>query len=327
MRTGKTALCLLVVATGMAAQVPATRGVSAAWSLPGRWSGVVGDETSGAMYAIRDDGGAEVDVAGQIQREFPLPRWGGRMLRLGRFPQPTLVTFMVWGSDVTAYDRNGNRVWSYPREMGIDDVWAADVDGDESDELIVGYNGGTGVHVVGADGQLRWKSTGIGNVWHVAAADVLGQGRAQVVTTSALGKVHIFSGDGQRRVDVAVPGVYANMVRAQKLRPEDVAATILVSGNDLASKGFVVMALSADGVSKWRLELPGRVVAAQVASSRPLLAVGTGDGQVFVVDAVKGEIVAVVADQGRADVGWVGNPPLLLVATGASLNAFHVTTK
>jgi hypothetical protein len=55
---------------------------------------------------------------------------------------------------------------------------------------------------VDGKGQLRWKSTDIGNVWHVSIGDVLGQRGPQVVTTSAYGKIHIFSGDGNERSDV-----------------------------------------------------------------------------------------------------------------------------
>ena len=48
--------CLLVVAAfhiAAVAQAPVARGLSAAWSLDGRWSGVVGDEESGAIYTLR----------------------------------------------------------------------------------------------------------------------------------------------------------------------------------------------------------------------------------------------------------------------------------
>ncbi len=324
-----TTICLLVVAAFVtAAQAPVARGLSLAWSLEGRWTGVVADEESGAIYTVKYAGGAEVDVAGKIQREFRLPPGEGRTLRLGRFPRPTLLIYSVWGSRaVSAYDLDGATLWSYPAATGIDAITAADVDEDGSDEVVVGYNGATGVHVLDGRGQLRWKSTAIGNVWQVAVGDVLGQGRPQVVTTSAGGKVHIFGGDGKERVDMAVPDAYVNIVRVRKLRAEDATDTILVAGNARASKAGVVIALSNDGLAKWRLELPGSVHTAQVASAMPWLALGTRDGKVYVVDAVRGEILGVVDAQGGAEVGWVGSPPLLLVATGTSLNAFHVTAK
>jgi uncharacterized protein (DUF2249 family) len=193
------------------------------------------------------------------------------------------------------------------------------------------------VHVIDAKGQFRWKSTAIGDVWHVSAGDVLGRGRPQVVTTSA--QVHIFSDDGGRR-DVA-PGILGpHMVRVQKVRAEDNAATIFVAGRKATAplpfttppRGWaelppatVVAALSGDGARKWTLELPpSDVTAADVAASRPWLAVVTQSGQVYVIDAVNGRILGVTASQGAAEVAWAGDPPLLLVATGAALNAFQV---
>jgi hypothetical protein len=334
------AICLLVAAAFHAvtpAQTPVARALSVAWSLEGRWMGVASDESAGVIYAVGPDRSAEIDIAGQIRRETqrlrcqfgcrPYERRGvlvgpGVKLRLARLPHPTLLTF-IWGAARRAHDLNGNHLWSYPGATGIDDVWINDLDGDQSDEVIVGYNGGTGVHVIDGQGQLRWSSTAIGNVGHVTAGDVLGQGRPQVVTTSALGSVHIFSGDGERR-DVMTPRIYANMVRVQKVSAEDTAATIFVAGRELDSQATVVAALSGNGATKWRLELPDDVSVADVAAARPWLALGTRSGQVYVVDAVRGGILGVVAAPGRAEVAWAGTPPLLVVAAGAALNAFHV---
>ena len=324
----RTSIVLIVVAAfhfTAVAQTPVVRELSAAWLLPGHWSGVVGDEKDLVIYAIGFARVAQVNTAGEIQQEFMLPHTSGMTVRLARVPHPILMIFTPWITPgVDAYDLSGRRLWNYSQGNGIDDVWTGDLDEDGSDEVVVGYNGGGGVHVLNGSGQLRWKSTAIGNVWHVAVGDVLGRARPQVVTTSALGKVHIFSGDGGRRVDAVAPSVYANMVRVQNLSGDDAAATILVAGNDLSSRVNTVMALAGDGASKWRLELPSRVNSASVASSRPWLALGTQEGKVFVVDAVRGKILGQVTGQLRPEVGWIGDPPLLLVATGNSLNAFRV---
>ncbi|HEY1304773.1 MAG TPA: hypothetical protein VGF24_14520 [Vicinamibacterales bacterium] len=323
----RTSVVLIVVAAfhfTAVAQTPVVRELAAAWLSPGHWSGVVGDEKDLVIYAIGFARGAQMNTAGEIQQEFMLPPTGGRTVRLARVPHPILMIFTQWITPgVDAYDISGRRLWSYPGG-GIDDVWAGDLDDDGSDEVVVGYNGGGGVHVVSGDGQLRWKSTAIGNVWHVAVGDVLGRGRPQVVTTSALGRVHIFNGDGDGRVDAVAPGVYASMVRVQKVSGGDDSATILVSGTDYLRMVSTVIALTGDGASRWRLELPGIVSTANIASSRPWLALGTQDGKVYVVDAVGGKTLGQVSGQGRPEVGWIGDPPLLLVATGGSLNAFRV---
>ena len=118
---------------------------------------------------------------------------------------------------IEAYSTDGELLWSYPSEKGdetlaVNDVWPADLDGDGLDEVIIGYNGGGGVHVLDPEGHLLWKNTDRGNIWHVAAGNVGGNARPQVLTTSADGKVHIFDAKGKhlRYID---PGLYTTMVR------------------------------------------------------------------------------------------------------------------
>ena len=91
----------------------------------------------------------------------------------------------------------GKPLWSYLGGGGVDDVWAADLNGDGLDEVIIGYNGGTGVHVLDHSGKLLWKNTAVANVWHVDAGNFAGDGRPAVVTTSAAGKVHLLQADGR----------------------------------------------------------------------------------------------------------------------------------
>lgn len=336
-------ICLCVAAafhSVSAAQTPGAPALTVAWSLQGRWTSVASDESAGAIYVVGHGGVAELDFAGQIRRRL-LRRSVGLKLRLARLPNPTLLTFSIWGADLRAHDLNGNQLWTYPRAMGIDDVWTSDLDGDQTDEVIVGFNGSTGVHVIDGKGQLRWKSTAVGDVWHVAAGDVLGEGRPQIVTTSGAG-VHIFSGDGNER-DITTAGILgSHALRIQKVRAEDRVATIFVAGSKPTAPlpftnlspprrwveippATVVAAFSLDGASKWTLELPpSNIVAADVAVARPWLALGTRSGQVYVVNAITGGILGEVGGQGAAEVAWAGNPPLLLVASGTELNAFNV---
>ena len=324
----RTTLLLLAAAVfqSVTAAQPAMSGpLSAAWSLDGRWRGVATDEKTGVIHALGGDRIAEIDVDGRIRHESQLPKLTEeRLLRLGTSPRVALVTFTTWGlTGVVARGVRGDRLWSYNVPDGVDDVWVSDVDGDKMDEIVVGYNGRGGVHVLDGNGRLRWKYTGIGNVWKVAAGDVLGLGTPQVVTTSALGQIHIFNGaDGTGRQDIASPSLYASVVRVRKVRPEDEAATIFAARNDRGVTTAV--ALSGSGDRKWSVDFGGSVHTAAVAPSRPWLALGTREGEVHVIDAVRGEVIGIVSAQGYAEVGWAVDPPLLLVATGEALNAFHV---
>jgi outer membrane protein assembly factor BamB len=312
-----------------------------AWSVKGSWTGVASNGDKGTIYVIDPYGKcAEVDLTGKIQREFEVPEGSASILRLARLPGKAgkaLLTFSRWGDELRAYDLNGKQLWKYPGRDGIDDVWAGDLNGDGADEVIVGYNGDTGLHVLDGSGKLLWKSTAIANVWHVCAGDVLGEGKAQVVTTSARGKVHVFGADGKKIKDLDA-GFYASMVRIGTAPGKDGAAMVFVAGSvlgggeagELQRIQILAAALSGTGMKKWSLSLPTDVVSADVAQGRPWLAVGMSSGQVHVVDTDKGEIIAGLTDEGRnPEVGWATikgtEAPVLLVASGERSSALRVT--
>jgi hypothetical protein len=316
------------------------KGLEEAWSLDGAWTGVVSDEKKGVIYVIGlRKKCVEVDLTGKSQREIDLPQGSGRVARLATLSRDggkALLTFSHWVGELTACDLNGKRLWSYP--SGIDDVWVSDLDGDGSDEILVGYNGSTGLHVLDSDGQLLWKSTAIRNVWDVCAGNVWGDGSSQIVTTSAVGKVHVFSSDGRDRKDLDA-GCYANMVRVGVPSEKDKAIIVLVAGpaldREAGLKPIILVALSGNGAKKWSVELPAdarpHVCSAYPAPAKSWLALGMQGGRVHVVDIDKGEIIASASEQGMTpEVGWAtskdAGSPLLLVATGTKLNTFRVAT-
>ena len=323
------------------APVLSSRLFELAWTLNGVKGGVAGDAKTGLIYAVAS-GGAEVietDLAGTIRRRIPLPPSPGLrpigILRLAHFAaQPTLLAFGVWTASVRAFALDGTELWSYPNpaepSTGIDDVNVVDLDGDGTDEVIIGFNGSTGVHVIDSTGRLTWQSTSIGNVWFVSGGDVLGTGRAQVVTTSAAGGVHVFSDNGAERKDIR-PTFYANMVRAGRI-PETARTATIVAGGTL-SEVTTLAALSGGGVMQWSLQLPtnhkSAVATAWLAPTKPWLAVSTRDGAVHVVDVLRGVIIGSMGSpEPRVEVGWSGSEPdgspLLLVAGGGTLTAYRV---
>jgi hypothetical protein len=302
-----------------------------AWSHDGPWNDVAADEESGAIFALGEGGRVlDLDASGKIRRELRLPDDQGDELRLARLPGTVLLTFSLWTTDLRAYDGDGRLLWTYPRATGIDNVWAGDVvAGDQSDEVMVGYNGRTGMHVLDGRGRLLWESTSIAGVWHMAAGDVLGEGIPQVVATAAGGLLHIFGGEGTRRL-VLDPGFYAHMVRVSKRRPAEASSTMFVAGNSrdpVAGQSMTIAALSGNGTKTWRLDVPDdSIYSASAASGGRWLAFSTRSGRISVVDAVTGASIGQVQRQGPATVAWAAadDGPLLVVATGTSLIAFRV---
>jgi predicted Ser/Thr protein kinase len=313
-------------------------GFQPAWSLEGKWTGVACDEGQGAIYAIGNAECVELDLAGKKRREINISESGGPIvLRMATLPGTTgkaLLTFGLWGADLKAYDLYAKCLWSYPSGDGIDDVWPCDLNSDGYDEIVVGHNGATGLHVLNSMGQVVWKNTGNGNHWDVCAGDVLGEGKPQVICTSVTGRVHVFGSTGKPIKELDA-GCYATMVRVGKLSKEG-NPVILVAGSPRGSSGEILTAMSGEGAQKWSLDLPSpvqKVESAQLGRGRPWLALGMRSGQVDVVDIEKGEVIAFTNDQGGLpgeipQVAWAsckdGEMPLLLVATGNELNAFHV---
>lgn len=323
-----------------AGQVTPLGELEEAWLLPAgagakAWRGVVAAKSGSTVYAAATRTIAEVDSSGTIVRELAIP--GSPILRLARIAGhegPVFLAFSTWSRDVRAYDVAGKRLWIYPStaSTGIDDVWPADLNGDQSDEVIVGFNGGTGLHVLNGAGVLQWDSngggraTGIGNVWHVSAGDLRGQSAPEIVATSAGGRVHVFSADGKQRRELN-PGFYASMVRVwTEGRPQ-----ILVGGGSSVTPPQMA-GLSADGTILWSLRLadsPLGPYSAYPASGRPWLAVGLKGGLVQVIDIDRGEVIASVESLSRLpELAWLSGPageaPLLVISTPEALRAFRV---
>jgi hypothetical protein len=277
-----------------------------------------------------------MDASGKIQREIPIPE--ASAWRLAHFSGVPGVVFLNGrGTLLIARDASGKTLWSYP-EAGarylttIDDVWPIDLDGDGSDEIVVGYSR-SGLHVLNSQGKLIWKSTTIENMWHVSGGDVRGNGNPQVVSTSALGKVHIFSDDGTGRVDLD-PGVFANMIRVGKISDKDTAATIFAGGTTSDNMSAILTAMSADGVKKWTVTLksPGRpsFSSADLAPAKLWMVLTMQTGVVFVVDVERGAVIATLDGLGPTpEAAWLagkgGADPILVVSAKTGLSAYRVT--
>jgi thiol-disulfide isomerase/thioredoxin len=320
-----------------ASEAPKPHGLEPAWTASGPYSSVATSRTGPSIYALQGRGQCDVlDLAGKVVRTFPCKgqeqaQSTARVARLAKDSEGLLV-FHTWGNAVTAFKNDGTRLWEEPGGQGIDDVCAADLDGDGLDEVIVGYNGSTGLHVFAHDGKRLWKVTTLGNVWHVAAGDLDGDGKPDVVSTSAQGKVHVFSAaDGKPRSTLDA-GLYANMVRTApgRLFPSargDVAI-VFASGQS----GSAMVAVGGDGKVHWTLKFPAGLQhcdSMAISGDGTWAALGLRGGRVCVVELAGGRIVAETSGQGMTpSVAWTapasGAAPLLLVATGTEINAFHV---
>jgi hypothetical protein len=220
----------------------------------------------------------------------------------------------------------GASLWRYALGEGVDDVWAADLDagaGDGRDEVIIGYNGGTGLHVLNADGTPRWKYESIGNVWHVTVAPTGAGGSPEVITTSAGGMVHVFDPAG-KAVTTLRPGGYANLVRVASA---GVTAAVIVTEQN---NGQNLAGMDRSGNRLWKAPLPeGSADDGVAAPDKPWMAFASRDGSVIVIDVRDGSRLITTKAGGRmGGVAWLAasgdHPTLLVMASGAGIRALAI---
>ena len=196
-------------------------GLKLAWSRPGEWAAVATAVSRPTVYALEQGGRVtELSDGGEEIATTKVDEGAGsiRTANLLAAQQCQLISFRIWQPTVEAHDTDGDLLWSYAREpagedaWAVDDVWPADLNNDGLDEVIVGYSGGNGLHVLDPKGHLLWKKTDLGNVWHVAAGDLEGDPRSEILITSSAGKVGVFDASGKHLRDID-PGFYPHMIR------------------------------------------------------------------------------------------------------------------
>lgn len=89
---------------------------------------------------------------------------------------PFLVPYAVWAQTITAYDRTGKELWTFKPngDAGIDSVAPIRLDKTNTG-VVLGYNGGGGVDIVGSDGKLIKHINVKANVWTVCGARLSSQ--------------------------------------------------------------------------------------------------------------------------------------------------------
>ena len=331
--------------------VTSSHNLEAAWSLTGPWSGVAGDPSDGTLYAAAPGDAVtppmfaivapaarirQIDFNGKVRREIATAGFRTAKIALTEFPGiaiPVFLLFNDFADGVHALDKDGNLLWSHPRTVGETDVTVVEGTGNVVISYLLAHKG---IEVVDRYGKLLWDSRAIDGAWRVASGDVLGQGKPQVVAASNFGKVYLFSTEGTVLANFD-PGTRATMVRVGKLSPGDSISTIFAMGASSTDAAVTVTAVTGAGKINWSAQLPSNITppsiySASVAPGKPWVAVGLGDGQVFVVDGRDGTIIGSIDGQSLfPEVVWAtdkaGGDPRLVVSTHDVLHAFTVSAK
>ena len=186
---------------------------SVLWSKPiaGAQALCVGDWENDGVPRVLVAAGSTLhvlDLTGAETSSVPLP---GRftLIECGRNREKgvRLLGYSNWGNEVAVVDHSGKKLWSVHSFAGVDGAHWGDLNGDGTDELIAGMNGGGGLQAWSADGKKLWSAE-LGNVWNQAVVPAAKDQPARVLATEAGGSVKIFDAQGNPLATLKPNGGY-----------------------------------------------------------------------------------------------------------------------
>jgi len=314
---------------------------------PGNIAVVAGEKGAERLLVIENwKSVAEVGVDGRLIAVHQLKDLaaqevvGAVRTAVGRDGRRYFAAFMVSQQRVHVFDSEWRPVMAYPEDAlqnphaGISDARLADLDGDGTLKLYVGYWGVVGVQAASLDGRRLWANrTDVASVSSLAVGGTGADGRRELLCTTERGIVAVLDASGRLRGDIAVPRRVLRFIHAADLlgdgRPLFCGLAAEQLGHDTAV-GF-----SASGEELWSYTLPQGVHRPPI---EPIIAgslARDGAGQ-WLLPAADGSIHVISADgkpvdrfhygamlQGLATAEIDGRPALI-VSSPDGLEAWRV---
>lgn len=125
-----------------------------------------------------------------------------------------------WKVPASLIDHNGNTLWSYENDGGVDDMASGDINGDGLDEFVIGFNGDRGICALDKNGKKIWETNDMctGNVWHVEIADTNRDGKPEILHSNAGGFLTIRDMKGKTVIPAKIMFYYKF---SQELKKKD----------------------------------------------------------------------------------------------------------
>ncbi len=243
-----------------------------------------------------------------------------------------LLGYSNWGRQVEVVDTNGKALWSYSAMMGIDGAHWGDLDGDGTDELIVGMNGLGGLDAVSADGKKLWHAS-LANVWSQAVIPAGSGGQALVFASEAGGTVRVFNAQGRAVRTLRPDGAYYTTLAAGVMDRSGTVQVLALGQSSQGSSGQDAVAFDSKGQVAWSAPVRAAGGWVKVRFARGDIA-GDGNfewafiessGDMVLVTATGEKLAAIPGQSGASDFVIVPDKNgrgLLVVLQGASVQAY-----
>lgn len=216
------------------------------WNRDGYQEIIVADQ---AQVRIFDSAGDEL-VSFAMPDRFDVLKFG-----FHREKGPRLLGYTNRGNTVSVVDGTGTELWTYSAMTGVDGAHWGDLDGDGSDEMILGMNGFGGLHAVSPDGDSLWKVRSLGNVWCQAIIPSMNGEPATVLATEAGGSIRVYDAEGKPLKTLRPGSSYFAPMTASPLDPTGLSQ-ILAVGESMTQGGSRVHDMDLQGRVAWTAAVP-----------------------------------------------------------------------
>ncbi len=241
---------------------------------------------------------------------------------------------------VHVFDENWERLLSFPENAlenphtGIADVQLADLEGDGTPDMCLGYWGINGVQAVSIDGKLLWSNKMISMALRVAPLGPGPEGNRNVVCTNNQGSLVIVTPEGKSEGELNVPGKMFQWVVAADLDGQEPFDLCCLSARDVGVTEAVGVNLKGEHL--WDYPLPQGVhqrpieliVAGQIKPDGPgqwLLPGADGSIHVIAVDGTPIDKFQYGAALDGLATAKIDGEPVLLVSSVQGVEAFRVS--
>ena len=225
-------------------------------------------------------------------------------------------------------DSNWKQILIYPEDAlnsphsGFADVQLADLDGDGTPEIYVGYFGAVGVQAVSLEGKRLWANRAVANVTHLAIGPADEKGRGTLLCATVSGLPIMLDAGGQAHGEIGIPVQGLSSILSADLRGDGELLWCGLTASETHKN--VAIGFSLKGPLLWEYMLPDGV---QPRPIEPIVAgriKGEGPGQ-WILPGADGSIEFISADgklldkfnygaalQGLATVEIDGQPALVV---------------